>query len=571
MSNQTSLEVRKFVAHENLIRTLIFKQHHSIESAIAELVQNAHDAGASNVWITITPDGFTCKDDGKGFTREEEVTGWFEVFGAPHDEEESASMFGRFRMGRGQIMGIAATEWRSGTFKMDVDAQNDSGCYTLHRNLEPFAGCEITGVWYRQPADDGVRDTYLYNRHSSDPVDDLFAENTRYGNGFDKILKSLTRQFRYVFSLNLYVNGHLVSMKPEDIDWTIVHDDFYYKRESLFSSYLMMDIYNQGIHVGHFKGFGEEGFIVTRKQLKLNITRRNIQSDCPLYRSIKKEIRRQRPPLNAQKKYRPHETQAIIDGYINNQYEYDEISRLKMIHDIHGRKLVTLHELSRMRFTIAPSHDKRADIIDQARTHFIVDQCCIPERDHPAIEEPGKLLELLQRLETDQPKAWGNTGRKYTPYQQLFEAMDTHKLIISYDETTKEEHALLEALRRTFPGRTYRMGLSENAKAWTDGLGLIVLDRKLVDESRRYHDGMSFIVDILMVAYHEFCHQGYDADLHDGRFYYNYHQITKERFPYDLNCFLRHLDDAMAEFKVKPTAAMRRALQTARRGGKSKA
>lgn len=106
-----SIETREFSVDKNILYDLFFKQFHSVEGAILELIQNSYDAGANTVDINIKNEFFEFSDNGRGFSHKSEITEWFEVFGAPRDKEDDA-LFGRYRMGRGQIMGMASTTWR---------------------------------------------------------------------------------------------------------------------------------------------------------------------------------------------------------------------------------------------------------------------------------------------------------------------------------------------------------------------------------------------------------------------------------------------------------------------------
>lgn len=60
------------------------------------------DARAKNVNITITGKNISCTDDGDGFATKEDVLRYFGRFGTPHAEGDAT--YGRFRLGRGQIM-----------------------------------------------------------------------------------------------------------------------------------------------------------------------------------------------------------------------------------------------------------------------------------------------------------------------------------------------------------------------------------------------------------------------------------------------------------------------------------
>lgn len=115
-------ENRTFRMHPNLLKSVIRNQADSFSKAVLESVMNSIDAGASKVNITLDRENLVVIDDGKGFASREEVDLYFEQFGTPH--EAGDAVFGKFRMGRGQLFAYCKSSWRSNTFEMLVDIEN---------------------------------------------------------------------------------------------------------------------------------------------------------------------------------------------------------------------------------------------------------------------------------------------------------------------------------------------------------------------------------------------------------------------------------------------------------------
>ncbi|MEI5604325.1 hypothetical protein, partial [Streptomyces brasiliscabiei] len=58
----------------------------------------------------------------------------------PHAEGDA--VYGKFRMGRGQMFAFGRNTWRTGVFQMDVDIEKKLG-FDLQENLPNHKGCDI--------------------------------------------------------------------------------------------------------------------------------------------------------------------------------------------------------------------------------------------------------------------------------------------------------------------------------------------------------------------------------------------------------------------------------------------
>lgn len=145
----------KFRADEDaMVNHMIHSQNGTVPTAIRELLMNAIDKGARRVDVEISRTHFRVRDTGIGFASEEDVEKHFLTFGTPHQEGDAT--FGRFRIGRGQIMSLAKAQWHSHQFRMVTDVRNKGNGMELY--IEPeqsIEGCEVSGEFY-QPI--GVRD-----------------------------------------------------------------------------------------------------------------------------------------------------------------------------------------------------------------------------------------------------------------------------------------------------------------------------------------------------------------------------------------------------------------------------
>lgn len=131
-----------------ILWSIIKSQAGTLGKAVLELVMNSIDAGASTVSVDLSGSRLVVSDDGKGFQSREEIENWFETFGTPH--EKGDARYGRFRMGRGQVMAFTRNRWRSGTFSMFVDIRDLGLEYELTTESKPHKGCRIEGDLYEK-------------------------------------------------------------------------------------------------------------------------------------------------------------------------------------------------------------------------------------------------------------------------------------------------------------------------------------------------------------------------------------------------------------------------------------
>lgn len=549
VSETPELEERSFSVHSNLIWELIFKQHHSTTSALQELIQNAYDAKASNVWLTISSDGFECRDDGNGFSNKAEITEWFEVFGAPRDSE-SDHKFGRFRMGRGQIMGLASTEWRSAEFQMSVDAKNKGLDYVLRHGLPSQKGCTITGAWYKKI--------------------DLDKKTWRNETELEDLISSLSNSVRYIFSMNVFLNGQLISTRPEDIDWTIETDEFYFLRNDRlsYSGRQSVSIYNLGVFIDSFEGMRDNGIVVTKKHLKLNLTRSKVQPDCPILNAIRERLRQRKHSISQSKKYRPEEARTIFLRFLDNDYSLEDIKGAKLISDLHERNFISLDDLSNRQFTIPyGAEPSQADLVDQIGKFFVINIHCLPFVENELTRKSE--MPLFESVTKESKSLGDKIGENHFNFNSIIETIDTEKILLTDEQLTGHEKVILSAINsvKLKGQRKCVLGISSTANGWTDGHSFIAIDRNWL---KSIGTGLEMVMQLTHLLLHEYAHKVNKTEDHDGAFYKSFHDTSRKIQFYIMANFLRAYDTKLAASGLKTTEKMKRAIQVVRRGGKTK-
>ncbi len=243
-----------FTLDPQVIHHIIHSQAGSIGKALIELIMNSVDAQADRLELVVTQEGFSAQDDGKGFVSRDDIVQYFGRFGTPHEEGDAT--FGRFRLGRGQIMAHAITVWQSQRWQMTVDTQTMGYSYDLEDLETPFHGCSIAGTWYEP-----LGDMELY-----------------------EVLQELRDLVRYT-PLEVFLNGKKITRDPSKETWQY-QDEFAYYR---FHREGSVAIYNQGVLVRHDRGadWGAGGLIVTKKAIGLNVSRTEIlRKTCTVWKAI---------------------------------------------------------------------------------------------------------------------------------------------------------------------------------------------------------------------------------------------------------------------------------------------
>lgn len=197
-----------FELDPQIIHHIIYSQAGSIGKAVIELIMNSVDAGAKQVSVEITAEGFVCRDDG------------------------------RFRLGRGQIMAHARTLWGSNLWQMSVDTREMGYNYDLDELTTAVPGCSVRGEWY-EPLSSQERLSCLQE------------------------IRDLVRYTPVIVSLN----GAVITRQPALEKWDAEDDEAWYRLREEGA----VAIYNQGVLVRHDPGhqWGVGGRIVSKKPSRL--------------------------------------------------------------------------------------------------------------------------------------------------------------------------------------------------------------------------------------------------------------------------------------------------------------
>lgn len=292
---------KTFNVHPAIIKSIILEQAGDPVKALAELVMNSIDAGATAIHLNVNSNGFEISDDGVGFPTKEHIINFFGAFGTPHKQGDAE--YGKFRLGRGQIMALSTTKWRSGFFGMDVDLENLKDAVDIGYTIEEFdsehIGCVIKGDFYTPLHDhESMISADLFNKTLNDCLTLLSASTSQ--KDLMRILcdysakkfqsRFFMRLFRMLFLVNtpIFVNGVQIT---KIIPFTKLFEDenaeyYEFPKTVKLTNLLLL---NKGIYISNYSS-PFPMIINFKTQPQLNMARNMVNSECPLLQSALKKV-----------------------------------------------------------------------------------------------------------------------------------------------------------------------------------------------------------------------------------------------------------------------------------------
>lgn len=537
-----------FELDPQIIHHIIYSQAGSIGKAVIELIMNSVDAKATTVRLTMTKAGFDCADDGTGFASREDVVRYFGRFGTPHQEGDAT--YGRFRLGRGQIMAHAKTVWVSNRWLMRVDTRAMGYSYELEDLQEPSTGCSITGTWY-----EALNDLELMSA-----------------------LQEIRDLVRYT-PISVELNGRVITRNPANEKWDFEDEWAYYRAKEEGP----VSIYNQGVLIRHDSShvWGAGGLIVSKKAINLNVSRTEIlRKTCPVWKPIAKEFKRLAEAVSARlgdhrktEARREKSARSLLSGDENicEVYTKEEVITL-----LPGKRHVTLMDFRNKAFNwhkgtytlIEHGNDipkgeaiAREGLIqivhpktlERFGCHNYIDfeealerALCNVSEAAQAIEDRGERAPWFWRGEAlDAPVL-----AAYSTFRDAF--IERTQIVDDRTSLDKETRRAWTALRwclqhyagacvgaERYRNGTLRydekrlqilLGESNTAEAWTDGRTYLAISCDVVRGlSSKPLETVAYIFGLVE---HEVAHQGDSiACGHDEAFYQRYHDISIRMAP----------------------------------------
>jgi len=495
------MEQRTFSMDPALLYTVIDSQAGTLEKALLEGVMNSIDAGSRKVSVELTATNFTITDNGRGFKTREEILKWFETFGTPHREGDA--LYGRFRIGRGQLMSFASTVWQTGSFRMAVDIRKSGLGYELSEQTPRVKGCTVIGQLYNTLSEETKRETE---------------------EGFRRLVAFAP--------IPVELNGKLVSCRPEKAKWDFEDDSCWLRLDADARELL---VYNQGVLVKGMPGYryGTGGVVVSKLPLKLNSARNDIlEYACPNWYTTRDSIER-----------------GVVSRLSTRKQLTDDQRGYLARKILAGSDLATVGRSAKIFTDVQGKHIALADLF--AGHTLAVESSARPQLSR-ALHDSGRAI-VLSRKSLDRAGAT-SLAELFDKLSELPEARDARLVQLDIDGLpshmagpkdrevpssslyAKERAALkaLEAANEVLASwldargtsdvkRELRVGVRAGAVAWTDGSQYLYVHRKYLKELDRGIAGASYWFHVLV---HEYCHDSDDTETHSHGevFYGKYHE-----------------------------------------------
>lgn len=549
----------EFQVDQSAVATFVHSQNGCIGRSIIELISNAIDAKSEGVSVVINETGFKVTDAGKGFGTKDEVTRYFGTFGTPH--EAGDSVFGRFRIGRGQIMQFGRTVWRSNSHEMIADIEN-KGYGFEYRELpaaDCVRGCVVEGVFY-------------------EPLSKW---------DLNRALQTIQETCKYI-STPVHINGSQINKPIAEGDWDYECDEYKVKWYNDRGEHEGVSIYNQGALVKEYaRGiFGVGADVVTTGKIELNTSRTEINQNDPVWRKIQRHLKEEglqfRKRLLKNKKMTEAVRSRIIEDCFAEEIDADDLFDLSILRDARGR-FFKVSALAGKAVSIGTRKDATlAESVMLQKLGIVL---------HPGELEAwgmGSIHALLHYLLVDLPYENNASAKTFDSCRQIYcnlnivdfeslsQGLDTETKIIPQKELNPREKAARNALEyasgimakrlsnlteKHVRRRKIQVGESTCYDGWTDASSCITTNRNMLSLLDKGRWGA---VQLSILMLHEYCHDKNhpDTDTHGEVFYEKFHELISDSSANELighasaSLFDRYNKQLIANNEPLPTATL---------------
>lgn len=503
---------KDFTMDPGLIEQLVHRQNGTVATAIRELITNSIDAGANEIHIELTDDGFSLVDNGRGFSGREEVERHFGRFGTPHTAGDAR--YGRFRIGRAQIMAFGVITWRSGVHEMSTDIRGNGYGYSYTGLPSPIQGCQVEGRFYQDL------------RHYTCVTEQ------------DLVL------FLGYCDTAVYLNGKLISRSEEEkASVTPAYEDEFITIYKPSKGNKALRLYSDGIYVKdlNYHHFGISADCVSKKALELNTARNDVATHCPYWKSTQQalvaELSRSR---RAGEGWTATEKDAAIYQLAIGALDIADLLEVPLVRDVRGK----YYSVKQLLITPKPvvcvptGQEQAGDFMASSNIAYAIRQADLHSW---GVTSAAEFCEILRDCAgvSDRLGAWRRSFYKLQAgrFENLLEGINTQARLCLQKELSDLERAQKAALQSAanrmakklwgkgkYRGKKRKLmiGECEGVQAWTDGEAYIAIARSSL---QAFDAGMSGLAYLSAMLLHEYMHDApsLSAVAHDFEFFEAFH------------------------------------------------
>lgn len=495
---------------ESAIHDIQFRQNGTLEKSLCELITNSVDKKATCVEVVLTRSSFRVIDNGEGFEDDPNFDS-FKILSKRHIEGDAR--YGKFGIGRSQIMSLAITEWRSKTFSMTTDVINHASGFKVTRNLPSLVGCTVSGTFYE----------YLAEYELS------------------AIIRELTLFIRYL-EVPVYINKVRVNPSLASHDWD--YDDDLVSIKLINSKFQRtLNLFSDGVFVKHLSPaiYGFTGDVNSKRSLTLNMARNEISTKDPSWRLIHNALRSMNEKLTKRNSNLSEDQRdSFIYGFLCGEYDYKQICLIDLIIDSQ-RKRLSLDKLIKsictvcvvpenVSKTLIESLSKRSKIILLPMSELSKFGCStftqlvslLTEKLDPSKYQRERLkLKNIQIVDFDILKTTHCNSYTLLGTKELSPLERCERNALQYVSGIIAKR-LSNIMGRKIPVRKIHIGTSGTAIGWTDSRSMIAIDRSAL---MFFKNGTSGLCTLCLILIHEYTHDksSIETDFHGLEFYEQFH------------------------------------------------
>jgi hypothetical protein len=486
METAVKTETRDLAMHPKLLMDTIKRQAGTLQKANLEGVMNALEAGSPVVRIDLVIENgkarLSIHDDGIGIETKEELIAHFETFGTPHDESENTT-WKQFRMGRGQMFAFGKNVWRTATFMMVVDIDNKGLTYELTENLPYVKGCQIDIELYRNPIG--------YSHNSIKQYKECIQKQVRFMEG------------------QILFNNEQINTPASQCKWDFEDKNSYY----MFNTGMDFKVYNLGAYVmdAPLSQTGMMGIVVSKKQVKVNFARNDVQHDCPVYyghmadsnkldeneNPIQKHfdgiydiVKKNRIKKTRQKRRTLDnwERQATLTELRDGGQPLVKVKTLALIRTAQGKHVsLDFVRKNRQQWCFAPFGSDLADRLMEREQAICFDEAILDAMDYDG--PPSLFFTCLTGVGEEysyqsgyRDNDWKTIERLHVDFKDISSGISDSYSTLPDKKLTTVERRIIKVLNsyHCWKGRVINLGYSERANAWTNGSTYITIDRSFL-------------------------------------------------------------------------------------------